>query len=223
MATARAILQRIEDALDDMGYTTERARLLRRMNTAQDTLSRDLRLPLRYVKNVSTTQPFTMPVEARPGGIIYAEQVNATRQVNREVELLTVADANQAYPGWEVNPNEGSTYYGKGAPFIIYDPVNVSAPIYPVQFEAGDTLRILYSLKPTDMTLELTSAAFNGELDEYASDLIYYHVMFETLLMKTDQRSNVFYAALESVKDKAYAYSRPMLQIMAYRMGESYE
>lgn len=208
------LVRRIEFALELQGKQVSRQGILRILNAEQRKLINELHIPIRYAKNLRTDRPISPPIDANPGGIRYAESALN----NKQVELLTVSDANLLYPGWEQNYNEGTDpYVGYGAPFVIYDPINISAPIYPVGFETGDTLRIIYVLKPVDLEFDDESFPFRGELPEYGEDLLYNAVMADLCYNLGDARYKGFRAQLFETKELAFNYSRPELYLARLR------
>jgi hypothetical protein len=212
--TTKEIIQRIEDTLDLQGKTVSRQSLLRFLNNNHLRVSIELRVPIRYVKNVVTNQPTSLPVEAAPGGLRYAERTSD----NKSLEILTVADANRLYPEWELNSNEGADYPGKGNPFVIYDPSNISAPLYPVGFDAGDTMRMAYIMQPEELIFEDDDTKpFRGELPEYASDLLYFKTMSEILFNTGDNRYGGFWTQYNTVMDLAFNYSRQEMYVIRAR------
>jgi len=213
------LIRRIEFALELQGKEVSRQGILRILNVEQRKLINELHIPIRYAKNLRTDRPISVPIDANPGGIRYAEGTI----YNKQVELLTVSDANLLYPGWEDNANEGiDPYIGRGAPFVIYDPANISAPIYPVGFEDGDKLRIMYVLKPEELTFEDDSFPFMGEVPEYSEDLLYNAVMTDLCYNLGDARYKGFDAQLQEIKERAFNYSRPELHLAKLR-GDSDE
>ena len=129
-------------------------------------VARDLRIPRRYIKDVSTGAAFAPPSEAIPESMSFVEVTNT----NARITVLTVDEANAEYPDWETNLLEGSSRYPTR--LIIYDPGNITAPIYPIGFESGELLRIEYCVVPRPMvfsnpTSAETTVPFEGLIPDY--------------------------------------------------------
>lgn len=178
--TAAELIDDIERDLSEMGFKPPvRGDLLRRLNREQTRISRELRFPIKYYSEIPATTPFTLPAPMRASSLRSVEH----EQLDRSVEVLTVQQANELYPRWEA-----ADFSRK---LVIYDPANPSAPITPVGFSSGDTLRILVEVEPTALT-EFSSVPFDGLLGEYHL-MLAQHVKFTFLLNKGDQRGQAFY------------------------------
>ena len=187
--------------------------ILQICNDINDRVARDLHIPRRYIKNVNPTQPFSPPSEARPGGITFAERTDT----DRRIMILTVTEANDYYPDWERNQTEGFSKYA--TPLIIYDPVNISAPIYPIGFSSGDTLRMVYVMNVKPMVFEnpdatQTTEPFNGEMPEYHR-IVPQLAVFEiaALLARSDntmpaQKAQMYYNDAKGELEDAFDYAR---------------
>lgn len=201
------VIDSIQGNLEDAGLAPPPAgRLIERINQAQNRLSLTLRFPLRYIKSVDATTPFELPAEARPTGLEYVEYENQ----NQKVSMLTVAMANDIGVPWD--DSRYPTYQGHpryGRYLVIYDPVNISAPVTPLGFTTGDTLRLLYSVKPTDVALR-TDTLFDGELPEYADELHIQYVTFQLFALREKQlQAQLYLADYKSLLEDAFAATRP--------------
>lgn len=204
----------VDDIETEIRYAFQAARqeipgteeIVRIVNKWNDRISQQLKIPRRYVKSIDATAPFALPAEARPGSLSFSEESDG------RVEVLTVAEANQFYPDWEKNEHEGHGKY----PYklVVYDPHNISAPVYPIGFSSGDTLRIAYVIAVSPMVVENSAGAtdvvlepFNGLMPEF------HHVVgqmakYELLLRLGDQRATMYYADAQVEIEKAFAYAR---------------
>lgn len=212
---ALELTDRVETDLRMMGFTPPGpADILRYLNEANDETSVDLHIPTRYVKEVVATAPFLAPLEARPGQIRFAED----SKHNSRIKVLTVSEANNLYPDWEMNVTEGEARYGHK--LIIYDPSNVTAPIYPVGFTTGEKLRMQYTMKPKPMVfsdpLESESLEpWNGVMPEYhrivANEAVFKLAMLMSAAEGNEFKRGVAQAYLaknQGDKVDAFAYSR---------------
>jgi hypothetical protein len=211
--TAREIVDWVETRLRLLGIKPPGdGDILMIANEENERTARDLKIPRRYIKNVNPLLPFDLPAEALPGGALFAEQTVA----NRRIEVLTVAEANLMYPDWEKNATEGFTNFRQR--LIIYDPANVSAPVYPVGFQAGDLLRIEYVMRVRKLVFSVVDAA-NESLEPWNGVLPEYHraipqlVTFQLAMMLGDelqaQKARAFYADGMKDMEAAFSYSRP--------------
>lgn len=214
MATAREIIERITDTLELYPQVTapEHGLIVRRVENAHQRIAQELQIPKRYIKSVAATAAFNMPAEARPSGLLYAEKETDNDEANVVVPMLTVNEANDRGVMWDTTDSDLSAYKRHphlGKYLIIYDPLNVSAPVYPLGFDTGDTLRLLYILKPTPITAMDDTEPFNGELPEYAGDLLVQYVLFEILMANGLEQSQAFYNDYRQLMESALAMSFP--------------
>lgn len=161
-------LGEIKTALEDylggessVGFFTS-ARRLRAINTAQDKVSKDLGAPRRLV-TMATASPFALPTEARGDGLISIFETT----LKRDIRVLSVGEANDRMAGWT------ETAINSGDPeFAIFDPGNVTAPIYIVPPHTTTRNYLLeYRVQPTALAAD-TDIPFNGD-----SGLTGYHYL----------------------------------------------
>lgn len=166
--------------------------LLRRINAAQLEIARDLNIPQLYITGVPTTAPFLLPEGVRPDVLLQADVVGA----NTLVTCLSVAEANSRGIKWErenrpahgvVDRSERWWNRGVGEYFIIYDPANPTASVYPVGFVGGENLRLLTLKWPTELdsdplnTDPLSKDPFDGALPSFGPSLIRDYVAWQYL------------------------------------------
>jgi len=214
MGTVRNIVERIADNLTLFpgAASTENGMILRRVENAHQRVAQELHMPKRYIKGVDATAAFSMPNEARPGGLLYAEKETSNVERSAIIPLMTVQEANDIGIMWDTTDADLSAYkrsahYGKY--LIIYDPINVSAPVYPLGFDTGDTLRLLYVLKPTVLTAVDDTQPFNGEMPEFGDDILVQYVTFEILFAQGAEQSQAYYNDYRRLMEDALAYNRP--------------
>lgn len=193
MNLAELIDEVVENTATEKNYSVIRDRL----NRCMDRISTQLGVPERYVTDVSVTEPFMLPDEAWRKGLKYAEDVE--RQ--REIPIYTVREANMLYPRWE-----DAEELAWGIKFIVFDRANTSAPVYPVGFDPGDKLRIIYHIQPAPM-LQDEDEPFAvieegertpGQFDGYHIALAQY-VSFQLLLREQPNIAASFYADYQSL------------------------
>lgn len=211
--TSRNIMDTIEQNLEIAGLKApKRGELMRRINVCQDRIAQELGIPYRYVKAIPTSAAFELPAEARPGGLISAEVYDADDQWSFPVRLLTVSEANDRF-GWRRWDDYTVSEDFPMGRVLIYDPANISAPITPRGFKDGELLRLMYRVKPTDLTDCDAAVAnvepFMGQMPEYGERLITQYVTFEIFMLNGDQRSQVFYGDYRSMIEEAFNYMRP--------------
>jgi len=121
-------------------YTSDE--LLRALNRAQQDVSIDIRVPKRFWVG-ETTSPFSLPAEARGGGLISVTD----SETGNVLPIHSVEEANTRYPGWqEWDADSGPPL------FVVYDPGNISATITPVPRHTAERKYYLhYVIKPADI------------------------------------------------------------------------
>lgn len=216
--TVRELVDRVETNLRMLGLTPPGdADILTYLNDEHQRIARELRIPRRYITEVDATQPFAMPTEALPGSLMFAEKT----ETNRPIEILTVSEANDLYPDWERNEFEGFRQFWKR--LIIYDPGNITAPVYPVGFRVGEELRLEYVVKPFPLAFDDPSGAGDVALQPFEELIPEYHrilyqmVTFELAMMMGNQeqaqKARAFYADAKNDLEDAFSYTRPAYHI----------
>lgn len=221
--TVKELVNRVETNLRLMGINPlpGDADILEFLNEENQRMARELRVPERYVTEIDATAPFSMPTEAQPGSLMFAEKT----ETNHRVEVLTVSEANDLYPDWERNEHEGFTRYWKR--LIIYDPGNISAPVYPIGFDAGEQLRVTYLIKPKplvfdnpDLDTTVETEPFDGNMPEYHS-LLYRMTTYQIGMLMGNQeqvqKSRMMYAEALGEAQDAFSYARPEYQLPGVR------
>lgn len=146
------------------------AEIKRRLNLQNDYVARELRLPTRYITNIDATAPFTLPGSARPSGL-----VNAWEERNgRRVLIKNVATVSRDAPSWFRKTRDYR--------FLLYDPLNLTAPVTPQGFVEGDTLRILVVVKPQPL-VNNEDELWDGQLPEH-HELVPKRVVIELMRMQ---------------------------------------
>lgn len=220
--TVRELVDRVETNLRMLGLTPPGdADILTYLNDEHQRIARELRIPRRYITDVDATAPFAMPTEALPGSLSFAEKTDRSQPI----EILTVAEANDLYPDWERNEFEGFTRFWKR--LIIYDPANITAPVYPVGFMAGETLRLEYAVKPFPLAFDdpadtgtVALQPFEALMPEYHR-ILYQMTTFQMAMMMGNQeqaqKARAFYADARGELDDAFSYARPMYHLPGLR------
>jgi hypothetical protein len=220
--TVRELVDRIETNLRMLGLAPPGdADILMYLNDEHRRIARELRIPRRYITDVDATQPFAMPDEALPGSLSFAEKTERSQRI----EILTVAEANDLYPDWERNEFEGFTRFWKR--LIIYDPANITAPVYPVGFEVGDTLRLEYAIKPPPLVFDNPEGSEDVALEPFQALMPEYHrilhqmVTFQIAMMMGNQeqvgKARAFYQDAQNDLNDAFSYARPMYHFPGFR------
>lgn len=218
--TVRELVNRVETNLRLMGIkpVPGDGDILEFLNEENQRVARELRLPRRYVTDIDATEPFTMPTEAQPGSLVFAER---TGEPNIRIRILTVAEANDLYPGWERNEHEGHTRFPHR--LVIYDPGNISAPVYPIGFRAGETLRVTYQVRPKPLVLDnpdldvtVATEGLEGVIPEYHA-LLYRMATYQIAMLAGDntqvQKARMMYAEAIGELADAFSYARPDYQL----------
>lgn len=228
--TVKELVDRVETNLRLMGISPVPgdADILMYLNEENQRMSRDLRVPTRYVTEIDATQPFILPSEAQPGSLKFAEKAD----YNWRVEVLTVSEANELYPDWEKNEHEGGIRYGHR--LIIYDPANISAPVYPLGFSAGAELQMTYTVRPKPLVLDnpdadvsVSLAPFEGVIPEYHSLLAKLATYQMAMLMGDPEKGHIqkartLYSEAMLEAQDAFSYARPDVQLPGVRWAGRY-
>lgn len=204
--TAREAIAAINDELQIMGgQELSNPIALRQLNSAAQEISRELRIPTRYHKDQSTEAPFAFYDDMFEGGLEYVEiddhEINEEQWWMKPIPILSVRDANQMYPDWERNRNEGYDQFRKR--IIIYDPRNKDNGIYPIGFDEGEKIRLLYVVKTE--VVDLDDKLWDGRLPEW-QDLVWKTVAWKALagISSREQQSIMLYSYLRNRKEEAF-------------------
>ena len=149
--------------------TVDTPEIKRRLNLQNDHLARELRLPTRYLTNIDATQSFALPGSARPSGLV---GVWFERNGQR-IKVKNVATVSRDAPSWFRNTRDHR--------FVLYDPLNLTAPVTPYGFGEGDTLRLLVVVKPQPLDYN-EDEIWDGQLPEH-HELVPRRVAMELLRM----------------------------------------
>lgn len=212
MATVANMIGRIRDNANLAAIPVPASGdLRRRLELCHQRIAQELQMPKRYIKGVDATAAFNLPSEARPSGLLYAEMENENTERSREIPLMTVQEANDLGIPWDTTDADLSEFRGHpryGRKLIIYDPINVSAPVYPLGFDTGDTLRLLYVMTPSPLAAK-SDVPFEGELPEYAGDLLVQYVTFELMMAAGKEQGQAFYNDYRRLMEQALAHTHP--------------
>lgn len=206
--SAGDIVQRVIDNVELAGKEAPKSgAILRRVAAAHRRMAVELGIPTRYIQGVDATTAFNLPTEAWPGGLIHVEYEDTNRRVN----TLTVADANDVGVEWDdgsLSDYAGHPQFGRH--LVIYDPANITAPVWPLGFESGDTLRLLYTKKPTALT-GMDVEPFDNQIPEYGDELLVQNVTFQILMGMGVEHAAAYYNDYKALKEDAFSYTRPMI------------
>jgi hypothetical protein len=147
----------------------------RLLNTENDYLSRELRIPTRLIRNIDATQSFLPGADTRPGSLIRAWDDTT----GERIPVFSIKEASEKFPRWLDYETEDVQYK-----FIVWEPYNVSAPMTPRGFFDGDILRVLTIVKPQVMA-EDADLIWDGELPEF-HDLVPRKVAADILIGHSD-------------------------------------
>lgn len=190
------------------------ADILMFLDRTQKEYARDLGFPTRYVQNVSPSAPFNLPAEAVYGSLKFVEREDCPYRVR----ILTVSEANEFYPGWERNEHTGPDRHSTR--LVVYDPSNISAPVYPVGFRSGEQLHLTYQVKVPTLVFE--DPGPGESLEPWACLYPEYHILLARLVtfelcmaMATDEENTnqmrkaaAYYAKAQEELDRLFAFSR---------------
>lgn len=139
--TLAELVQEVREAIDlhPDAERIQNGEIKRLLNLKMRDVSLEVGVPTLYitVPTVGTvTGAFKLPVSVHPEGIKYAEVVEVTASDvasadvwrNRELAILSKAEANTFHPRWE---NDPEVEY-QGIPFLLYSPADPDSGIQPV-------------------------------------------------------------------------------------------
>ena len=192
----------VEEAISPLEFAGQE--INRRLNLENDHISRELRVPTRLVRNIDATQPFGLPVGARPGSVVRVWH----DERGYRVPVLSVEEAHRKYPRW-LDSNYAF------AKFVVFEPYNLTAPLNPRGFFSDDRLRIMVVVKPADL-VEDGDVIFQGELPEFhelvpkkvASDILIGHsdgVTNEAMLTSLIRRGGLLRDEVQESMKAAFA------------------
>jgi hypothetical protein len=186
--------------------------LLEYLNAQQHECAVDLKVPTMTIEVSGVTGDFTLPE-----GTQYNALLSAQNEYGHTIELMTVASANDLFPGWT------RTDFSGARPFaLIYDPANISAPVRPLPSPpATSTFRLTVALRPVDMvelsdepfTVIRTDGVRSVEMAD-AHNMLVYGVVASLHLRAGDARASAYYGRYEQLKDMAWRDTRPSPQRM---------
>lgn len=198
----------------------------RLLNLKMREVSLEVGVPTLYVDVPSTgyvTGRFQMPVRFHPEGIKYAEVVEVSAATtatadlweNRELAILSVAEANRFHPKWE----DDATEEYSGIPFLIWNPAAPDEGIRPVGITSA-SYRFLVHAVPAEMTdddhepfavldyCEDPPIRRSGAMPGYHRILSHF-VNHELLQRLGDQRWQAYYARYTQMRDQMYSQIQP--------------
>lgn len=230
----------LEEVLDNLnispgGRNVTRGDAKRLLNMANREISQKLGIPTLYLDVPSgggfVTGPFTLPVRVQADGVKYAEVVEVFEadvpggemMRNRRIALLSVAEANEFHPRWEMDDNvlSGPTHY-PGPPFLLHDPAMPGTGIRPVGITTA-RYRFLVYARPEEMVLDLDEPfsvmmcdsegnpvqRMPGIFPDYHR-LLAHHVSYELLQKIGDERWQAFYARYNAMENELFARVKPV-------------
>lgn len=147
----------------------------RLLNLENDHLSRELRIPTRLIRNIDATQAFLPAANTRPGSVIEIWD----DEDGSKIPVYSVQEAHKRFPRWlDADPDLG------GAKFVVWEPYNLTAPLTPKGFFAGDILRVLTIVQPETLS-EDADLIWDGEFPEF-HDLVPRKVAADLLIGRSD-------------------------------------
>lgn len=189
------------------------------LNEAQDEISRQIRAPTMEVKVSGITGPFAVRNAAGQeiseyNGILEIHAGNPGYRGGERVRMLTTSEASRYFPHWRHqitgNAIQGEPIWEGGQPlrYVIYDPVNVSAPLVPMPGGFGSMdLFVKVHLRPNRMN-EFADYPLNGELPN-SHHALYHYVCFQILMQRGDERSQAHYSFYKVLVDSMISDARP--------------
>lgn len=195
------------------------AQIEQMLNECQDEISRVTRAPTQEVKVSGITGPFTVRNAA---GEDIAEY-NGILEVHsgapdgvglgERVQLLTTTEASRYHPRWRTQLRGGGSSGYPKIKYVIYDPVNITAPLVPMPGGFGSTdLFVKVHLRPTRM-VRMTDYPLNGQMANSHSAL-YHYVSFLLLNQRASsemdlQMAQMQYARYNTLLDAMISDARP--------------
>lgn len=198
--TAREAIAIVNDHLElANAKPMENGLALRLLRSYAVDISKELRAPTRYHKAQETGAAFAFYDDMLDGGLEYVElddhEIAEDDWWQHPIPFMTVREANYRYPNWERNELEG--YDKFHTRLLIYDPRNKDNGFYPIGFEPGEHIRLLYVMKTNLVVLD--DELWDGRLSEW------HEIIWRTLLWKA-----LFYSNLEAQSQAEWGHLRTL-------------
>ena len=214
----------IEEVLENVSLAPgseriQRAEVKRLLNLAMREISLRTGLPTLYVTvpgdGTFQTGAFALPVQYHPEGVRYAEVIEVQSgssdgveaMENREISIMSVAEANQFHPRWEDDDY-------RGVPFLVHNPLSRDAGIRPVGIESA-RYRFLLHANPPKMILDEHEPF---AIDDYCEDppirreggmpayhrVLAHHVSYELLQRLGHDSWQAFFARYRAMEEEIF-------------------
>lgn len=217
---------RENSALLDDDDRVQNGEIKRLLNLSMREISLTVGVPTLYVDVPATgyvTGRFQLPVRFHPEGIKYAEvvEVSASNNTsaetwrNREISILSVAEANRFHPTWE---NDAGYEY-MGIPFLAWSPAAPDEGIQQVGIISAQ-YRFLIHAVPEPMTeddhepfavldyCEDPPVRRPGAMPSYHRILAHF-VTHEILQRLGDDRWQAYYARYQQMRSEMFSQVQP--------------
>ena len=200
---------------------SQRGEIKRLMNLAQRDISVKTGLPQVYIDVPAqgfVTGRFSLGAEYHPEGVKYAEVVEVADGAehigggwmrNREIAILSAAEANMSHSRWE-----DDDYVG--APFLLYNPLQQNEGFLPVGIGSA-RYRFLVQAVPAPMVNDSDEpfATMSHHTDPPTRSIgvmpahhriLAHHVSYELLQRHGDQRWQAFYARYRQLEEMIFSH-----------------
>lgn len=188
----------------------ETARITQMLNEAQDEISKLTTAPTKEIRK-TVTGAFELE-EAEYNGILEVHATYEGLQRGRRIRLLTTTEASRYFPDWRgrLHGNSGNAH--GIIQYLIYDPVNVTAPLVPMPggFPATE-LFVKLHIRPNRL-VEWDDVPLNGELPN-SHEALWQYVAFQLFNEGGDerrwQRGMMAFSRYKELVDRMVSDARP--------------
>ncbi len=208
----------LEEVMENVGDGAVRGEAKRLMNLAMREISLKTGLPTLYVTvpgdDTYQVGSFLLPNAYHPEGIKYAEIIDVidgdhpdALMGNREIAVMSIADANRFHPGW------GADGY-RGIPMLIYNPLSSDAGFRPTHIRSA-RYRFLVHAVPNPMVedgdepfsvfdhCENPPIRRSGAMPAFHR-ILAHHVSYELLQRAGDDRWQAFFARYRAMEEEIF-------------------
>lgn len=211
--------------LDPNGHRVTRAEALRLLNLAMREISLRVGIPTLHLSVPTSgyvSGAFSLPVRVHPEGVRRVELMAtddpapAGRFVGRELDILSVAEANRFHPTWN---DEEREWLGK--PFLVYSAADSGTGIRPVGLTSA-SYRFLVHVVPPDMSEPEHEPFSVAYCDDEGVELRYpgavpayhrvlaFHAAYELLQRLGNEGWHAYFARYQAMEQELFSAVTPV-------------
>lgn len=227
--TFNELVEEVRETVDlhPQANEIQNGEIKRLLNLTMREVSLEVGIPTLYINVPSVGHingPFQLPVQIHPEGVKYAQvmEVDEGRTAsadmwrNREIAILSAAEANLFHPHWSDDPDEGYS----GIPFLLWNPADREGGIKPVGIARGSYRFLVHAVpepmvEPDDEPFAVNDCSDPenpvrqpGAMPGYHRVLSHF-VNHELLQRLGDQRWQAYYARYQQTRNQMFSQVQP--------------